>query len=501
MSKFKVKENIMDAQEITKEPPQPLRKQKTTPFEFPINSLPDLLKEAVIGLHDKIQAPIAICAQSILASSNLAVQGHANITLPFGQERPLSCFFLTIAESGERKSSCDNEAMNAIQAFEEELRQKYDLEYQGWKNAYDAYDNQRKVILKQNKGNVSGVKNELDKLGKEPEQPLTPLLICPEPTFEGLCKLMVHGQPSMGVFSSEGGQFIGGHGMKEENKIRTAAALSEVWDGNAIKRVRSVDGTTILNGRRICMHLMAQPRIASTFLSDAVLKDQGLLSRMLVASPVSTTGTRLKHKVKDESFLALDKFTSVISDILTIPLPTKHGFKNELRPRVILFNQDAAELFYSFSDHIEERMGAGKDLESIKGLANKLPEHASRIAATLALIENINTEKLELKYLMQGINISSYYANEALRIFDEGMADPNILLAEKLLYWLHNTWDEEYVSLPDIYQLCSNAINTKDKAKQIVAVLEGHNWLEKIAGSKVIKEKTRREVWKIIKEV
>jgi hypothetical protein len=501
MGRFKVKENIMDAQAITKELPQPLRKQKTTPFEFPIKDLPDLLKQAAIGLHDKIQAPIAICVQSILASANLAVQGHANSMLPFGQERPVSCFFLSVAESGERKSSCDNEAMKAVKAFEEELRQKHDLEYQSWKNAHDAFENQRKVILKQNKGNASAVKNELDKLGKEPEPPLTPLLVCPEATFEGLCKLMVNGQPSMGVFSSEGGQFIGGHGMKEENKIRTAAALSEVWDGNAIKRVRSVDGTTILNGRRICLHLMAQPRIASTFLSDAVLKDQGLLSRMLVASPVSTAGTRLKHNVKDESFLALEKFTSAISDILAIPLPTKHGFKNELQPRVISFESDTAELFYSFSDHIEERMGAGKDLESIKGLANKLPEHATRIAATLALMENIYTAKLELKHLMQGINIALYYANEALRIFDEGMTDPNILLAEKLLYWLHNTWDGEYVSLPDIYQLCSNAINTKGKAKQMVSILEGHNWLEKVTGSKIINGKTRREVWKVIREV
>lgn len=499
MGNLKIKEQIMAAQEVTKEAPQPLRKQKTEPFEFPINSLPSVLKNAVLGIHDKIQAPLAICSQSVLASANLAVQGHANIRLPFGQERPLSCFLLTIAESGERKSSCDNEAMKAIQDFEEELRKEYDLEYQKWKNAYDAYDNQRKVILKRNKGNLSGVKNDLDNLGKEPEPPLTPLLICPEPTFEGLCKLMVHGQPSMGVFSAEGGQFIGGHGMKEENKIRTAAALSEVWDGNAIKRVRSIDGTIILNGRRICMHLMAQPRIASTFLSDAVLKDQGLLSRMLISSPVSTTGTRLTHQVKSETFEAIQKFTSSISEILSIPLQTKQGSKNELKPRTIILDQEATELFYSFSDHVEERMGKGKDLESIKGLANKLPEHAARIASTMALVENINTQELCLDHLKNGINIVLYYANEALRLFDEGVADPNILLAERALDWMHNSWDEENISLPDIYQRCSNAITTKSKAKNVVAILEEHNWLEKIDGGSVVKGQKRREVWKIIK--
>ena len=42
----------------------------------------------------------------------------------------------------------------------------------------------------------------------------------------------------MGVFSAEGGQFIGGHGMSEDNRLKTAAALSGVWDGEPIKRVR-----------------------------------------------------------------------------------------------------------------------------------------------------------------------------------------------------------------------------------------------------------------------
>ncbi len=71
---------------------------------------------------------------------------------------------------------------------------------------------------------------------------------CPEPTFEGLCKLLAVGQPSVGVFASEGGQFIGGHGMSDDNKLRTAAGLSSVWDGEPIRRVRAGDGSIILPG-------------------------------------------------------------------------------------------------------------------------------------------------------------------------------------------------------------------------------------------------------------
>ena len=63
-----------------------------------------LLADAVNYLADYTQAPIAICGQSILAAVALAVQGHADIDID-GRSSPISEFFLTIGESGERKSA------------------------------------------------------------------------------------------------------------------------------------------------------------------------------------------------------------------------------------------------------------------------------------------------------------------------------------------------------------------------------------------------------------
>ena len=48
----------------------------------------------------------------------LAAQAHADVVLPFGQTRPLSLFLVTIAGSGDRKSSADNEALRPIRAHE-----------------------------------------------------------------------------------------------------------------------------------------------------------------------------------------------------------------------------------------------------------------------------------------------------------------------------------------------------------------------------------------------
>jgi hypothetical protein len=89
--------------------------------------------------------------------------------------------------------------------------------------------------------------------------------------------------------------------MSEDNKLKTAAGLSEAWDGKSIRRVRSGDGTTILPGRRLSVHLMAQPVVADILFRDRLLAEQGLLSRVLVSAPDSAAGTWLWHEEKQET--------------------------------------------------------------------------------------------------------------------------------------------------------------------------------------------------------
>jgi hypothetical protein len=72
-------------------------------------------------------------------------------------------------------------------------------------------------------------------VGDEPQAPLIPILTCGEPTLEGLHKLYAGGHPALGLFSDEGGSFIGGHSMAEENRLRTVAGLSSLWDAAPIR--------------------------------------------------------------------------------------------------------------------------------------------------------------------------------------------------------------------------------------------------------------------------
>lgn len=148
MTQEQVKAAIQSAPVIRSEPPQALRKEAGPPTEFPVEALGEILGNAAKAIHDKIQAPLAICGQSVLATATLAVQGHADVFLPFGQTRPISNYWLSIAGSGERKTAVDHEANAPLIEYEAELSAQYDIDYEQWKNKRDAWEKQRNAILK-----------------------------------------------------------------------------------------------------------------------------------------------------------------------------------------------------------------------------------------------------------------------------------------------------------------------------------------------------------------
>ena len=474
--------------------PEPLTRLSSIRITPPINKIGGLACEAINAIHDITQSPIEIALNSVLASISLAVQPHANIKLPTGQVKPISLNIITIAASGERKTTCDNLALAAINRFEQILRESYPAKFFEYKNKLEIYEKIRNEILK-NKNIVNKIE-ALSKIGMPPEPPTIPLITCPEPTFEGLCKMLALSRPSIGIFSSEGGQFIGGHAMREETKLMTGAALSEIFDGTPIKRVRAIDGVNILAGKRIAMHLMIQPNAAMRLLSDPVLLDQGFLSRILVSHPQTSAGTRFSREVNPNSLNILEKYNDYLFDLLNLELQVMSSKNNELNPRTITFEDSAKQLFYDYADQIEKQIAPNEKMEIIKGFACKLPEHATRIACNLALFNDINLSTLSRDHLMIGVLLADYYASEILRIYNESMLDAELQQAERLRIWLINNWPDDHISLPNIYQNL-NFVRDKKTASKLVRVLEEHYWLQKVESNVQVKGKNRQDVWRI----
>ena len=61
-------DDIRDAPEFKQAPPLPLRREIPPAEKFPDESLGEKLQPVVAALHDVVQAPIAICAHSLVSS-------------------------------------------------------------------------------------------------------------------------------------------------------------------------------------------------------------------------------------------------------------------------------------------------------------------------------------------------------------------------------------------------------------------------------------------------
>jgi hypothetical protein len=146
-----------------------------------------------------------------------------------------------------------------------------------------------------------------------------------------------------------------------------------------------------------------------------------------------------------------------------------------------------------------QQIAPNGELETVRGLANKLPEHAARLAAVLTLVGDIDAGEIASAEMRAGIALSEHYAAEALRLFGTSRINAHLRLAQRLLSWLLNQWTEPNISLPDIYQRSLNAIGDKATAAKLADTLEDHGWLAKIPQSAIVAGQRRRDAWRIVR--
>jgi hypothetical protein len=486
------------------EGPQPLMRMPTPTTEFPVDALGSILRPGAEAIHDMTQAPLAICAQSVLGVASLVAQAHVDIVMPMQEKVPVSLFFVCVAESSERKTSVDKWAMAPIAEYTRELRVDYEIDQLSFRNRCDAYEHSRKALLnakeRADKDKKAGLDADLLALGAEPTPPPKPLLVVTEPTSEGVTKLLQQGLGFAGLFSSEGAAFLGGHGMSQDNKLKTAAYLSSLWDGQPIDRIRQGDELMTLHGRRLAAHLMIQPNISERLFSDDDLVRQGLLSRVLVTAPATAAGSRKFRPVSDTTITQHKRYSDYMLELVRTPRNHTEGKPAELTPRLLTMNDGATEIWIAFHDWLEEQIGPGQDFAAIKSWAGKLPQNIGRIAGVLAFVENPNSEAITAAHMLAAVQIGRHYLSEAQRLFEAGCVGAGLTQAKALLEWIRAKGRDDLgrVHLRQITQYGPNSIRTTETARKALHVLVEHRHLHKMQDGAVIDGKHRKDVWVFI---
>lgn len=477
--------------------PEPLRRLPPPPEPYPAAQLGPILGPACKCLLRVVQAPAAICGAALLAASSLSTQALADVHID-GRVIPLSLWLLTVADSGERKSAVDGEAMRGVRDLEHErslafrdacAQRERDLEE--WNLRRDI----AKSLARKTKG--QGLASALDALGPMPQPPLNPSLIASDFTAEGLAKLLLDGHPSIGAFTDEGGLVFGGHGMTKETVTRTAATLSKLWDRGELDRVRSLDGAVKMFGKRLALHLLVQPVVAERALANEVLIGQGFLARCLLAWPEGAAGTRLyvPESVRDND--ALVQFTSRIRDLLRRDLPLVAGSRSELAPNSLYLTADAKEAWVHLHNTIEADERPDGRFAKCKPWASKAAEQCLRVAGVLTMIEQENAHHIDRSTIERAAELVLWHLGEAARLAGTAELSPETRDAEALLEWCHQT-GRQLLHSRDALQNGPSRIRERRKLMQAASELVRSFWAHPIEGGAEIDGAHRRHVWRIV---
>lgn len=449
---------------------------------YPIEALGPILAPAALAIARKVKAPHSLAAQSVLCVGALAAQTHADVMMPYGQTRPLSIDAISINDSGDRKSTVDGEAMWPIKKFERNLLEKYSVEHEQWTYQHAAWAAEKKKIESDRKLDFASRKTQLATLGPEPLKPLAPWITADDVTPEGLAKAMIHAPASLGVFATEGGTFTNGHGMAPENIRRSGGTYSLFWDGQPVKRLRSLDGTMVIPGRRVSMHLLIQSDAAADFLSNAVLRDQGLLSRILVAAGDSLAGTRFYEDPRPDDEAAIRAYGARILKILENPWPLVEGTRNELDPRKLPFSSEAKERWITYFNHVEAQCAKNGALAQVKDFAAKTCEHAARIAGILTIMEDVAAPEIGPEAMRNALTLMDHYLNEVVRLHRASRIDPALIAAQRLLEWMQERAKAEVtIGFRDLIRHGPNATRTKAAADPAIKKLIEHGWVRQVS--------------------
>ena len=414
---------------------------KVEPQPYPLDALPPLVRCAVEEVQGFVKAPVPLIAASALASMSLAIQAHTDVERADKLHGPCSLFMLAIAESGERKSSCDGYFTKAIKDYEAEQREigkplidayKSDLEI--WEAQRSGIKEKIKTLAKDGKPNTAqkGQLHDLDR--DKPTPPRIPKLTRVDVTPEKLLELMAKHWPSGGIISSEAGMVFGSHGMGSESAMRNLATLNMLWEGGTVQIDRKTSESFTVEGARLTMGLQVQETTIRAFFANTkgLARGTGFLARFLVSWPESTQGFR-PFTEAPPNWPALAAFNNRLTGILNRPaLIDDNG---ALTPMMLTLSPEAKDVWVNFHNAIETMLAPGGDLQDVKDVASKTADNAARLAALFHTFTG-NIGLIDAQAMESGTELAAWHLNESQRFLGELATPAELANPARLETWM-----------------------------------------------------------------
>ena len=457
---------------------------------YPLDALPPLIRGAVLEVCGFVKAPPALITQSALTALSVAIQAHHDVQRAVNLESPSSLFMLAIAESGERKTTCDGYFSKSILNYEARQKEQakplieaYQTELEIWEMERAGIKEKIKSLARDGKPNNDQKANLKNLDSEKPQAPRVPKLIYEDATPEGLAMKLVSEWPSGGVFSSEAGVVFGGHAMNKDVAMRNMGRLNKLWDGKIPETTRATTAGYSATDARFTMSLQVQESAVRAFFdnSKGLARGTGFMARFLVSWPESTIGSREFIEPPDD-WPALAAFNNRLTVILDKEAPVDTDGK--LTPAMLTLSPAAKSLWVEFYNQIERELRSNGEFTDVKDVASKTADNATRLAALFHVFEG-HIGAIDETIMESAATIAFWHLLEARRFLGEMALPEELANPARLETWLKETCRRDGVTrIRKSDAMQRGPIRTKDSLNDAVKELVSLDRLRQIKDGK-----------------
>ncbi len=410
--------------------------------EYPVASLPPLIRDAIYEVASYVKAPLAMIAASALSAVSTAVQTRYSVQRDSALSGPATLYLLTVAESGERKSTVDKMFTGPIRDWEAEQVKRLREQRAQYKAQLEDWERQAETLQKNFQMGFQSVQpGQLDPrvvhdLAK-PQEPKLVRLLRDDDTPEALAMALAD-YPVASVISAEAGTIFGSHGMKAEAVMGNLAQANQMWDGGIINQSRVSREAIRVEGMRVTMGLQVQPAVLDAFVAKSgnLATGIGYFSRFLFSHPESTQGSRY-YDAAPVDRPALRAFCNRMTELLNVE--AEFDEYGRLRPTYVTFDQEAHHVWVGFHDEVEESLGGDYLYSGIKGVASKAADNAARLACCAHVFSShpgAPVAPISVRAMVGACHMMRWYLDEAVRFGRTSDMAPEVGDAQMLEEWL-----------------------------------------------------------------
>ncbi|MCY0900246.1 MAG: YfjI family protein [Firmicutes bacterium] len=459
------------------ENPIPLESGDRTGPSFPVEALPDWLRDWVIAESQSTQTPTDLAGVLALGVLSACLANAATVEARKGWRESLSLYILVGLPSGERKSPVFRDATRPledleaadIQAAKPDIAKKQAerdlLERQLADATASAAKGKGKTLL-----DVQEAAEALEKC----RVPSAPRFLVEDVTIERIATILA-GQPAqrLAVMSAEGGFFTTISGRYSEHPAFDL--LLKAYTGEPFRVDRVGRPPDILKTPALSLVMAVQPSVIKDLAEFRPFKDRGLLARILFVLPQSFVGKRAPDPPEMPDTIQ-ERYYQRIADLFRVGLQYA-ALADDIPPVTLYLTTEARQALRAYMTEIEPQLAMNGSLGPLAGWGNKLAGTMLRIAGLLHCAEQpLEDRTIDKEMIDRAIVLTRYLTGHAQVAFSMMESPPETHAAQIILDYLRSHGLHEFTKRQLYRELRAIFKNSRDIDGPL-AVLSDHAFI------------------------